>query len=33
MLPIVKIAMESDEASVIGALELAFVTDPDIRWI
>lgn len=33
MLPIVKVAMESDEAGVIGALELAFVVDPATRWV
>jgi ribosomal protein S18 acetylase RimI-like enzyme len=32
-LPIVKIAMESDEAGVIGALELAFAADPATRWV
>ncbi|HZD35293.1 MAG TPA: GNAT family N-acetyltransferase [Nitrososphaeraceae archaeon] len=32
-MPIVKIAMKSDEAGVIGALELAFVADPATRWV
>jgi hypothetical protein len=29
--PIVKTAMESDEASVIDALKLAFAADPAVR--
>jgi ribosomal protein S18 acetylase RimI-like enzyme len=32
-LPIVKTAIESDEASVIDALKLAFVADPATRWV
>ena len=31
--PIVKTAKESDEASVIDALKLAFVADPATRWV
>jgi ribosomal protein S18 acetylase RimI-like enzyme len=31
--PIVKTAMESDEASVIDALKLAFAADPAVRWV
>jgi GNAT superfamily N-acetyltransferase len=32
-LPIVKIAKESDETTVIDALKLAFVADPATRWV
>jgi hypothetical protein len=32
-IPIVKTAMESDEADVIDALKLAFVADPATRWL
>lgn len=32
-IPVVKIAMESDEASVIDALKLAFAADPAVRWV
>lgn len=32
-IPIVKTAMESDEASVIDALKLAFAADPAVRWV
>jgi hypothetical protein len=32
-MPIVKTAIESDEASVIDALKLAFVADPATRWV
>ena len=32
-IPIVKTAIESDEASVIDALKLAFVADPATRWV
>ena len=32
-IPIVKTAKESDEASVIDALKLAFVADPATRWV
>jgi GNAT superfamily N-acetyltransferase len=32
-LPIVKTAVDSDEAGVIGALKLAFVADPATRWV
>ena len=32
-IPIVKTAIESEEASVIDALKLAFVADPATRWI
>jgi ribosomal protein S18 acetylase RimI-like enzyme len=32
-IPNVKIATESDEASVIDALKLAFVADPATRWV
>jgi hypothetical protein len=32
-LPIVKNAIESDEAGVIDALKLAFVADPATRWV
>ena len=32
-LPIVKTAIESDEAGVIDALKLAFVADPATRWV
>jgi hypothetical protein len=32
-LPIVKTAIESDEAGVIDALKLAFVADPAICWV
>jgi ribosomal protein S18 acetylase RimI-like enzyme len=32
-IPIVKTAMESDEASVLDALKLAFATDPAVRWV
>jgi hypothetical protein len=31
--PIVKTAMESEEASVIDALKLAFAADPAVRWV
>ena len=31
--PIVKTAMESDEASVIDTLKLAFAADPAVRWV
>src|SRR5918992_1533917 len=32
-IPIVKTAVESDEAGVIDALILAFVADPATRWV
>jgi len=32
-IPIVKTAIESEEASVIDALKLAFVADPATRWV
>ena len=32
-IPIVKTAMESDEANVLDALKLAFATDPAVRWV
>ena len=32
-IPIVKIAKESDETTVIDALKLAFVADPATRWV
>ena len=32
-IPVVKTAMESDEASVIDALKLAFAADPAVRWV
>jgi ribosomal protein S18 acetylase RimI-like enzyme len=32
-MPIVKTAIESDEADVIDALKLAFVADPATRWV
>jgi ribosomal protein S18 acetylase RimI-like enzyme len=32
-IPIVKTAIESDEASIIDALKLAFVADPATRWV
>jgi hypothetical protein len=32
-IPIVKTAIESDEASIIDALNLAFVGDPATRWV
>lgn len=32
-LPIVKTAIDSDEAGVIDALKLAFVADPATRWV
>lgn len=32
-LPIVKTATELDEAGVIDALKLAFVSDPATRWV
>ena len=32
-IPIVKTAIESDEAGVIDVLKLAFVADPATRWV
>ena len=32
-IPIVKTAIESDEANIIDALKLAFVADPATRWV
>jgi ribosomal protein S18 acetylase RimI-like enzyme len=32
-IPDVRTAMESDEASVIDALKLAFAADPAVRWV
>jgi hypothetical protein len=31
--PIVKTAKESDEASIIDTLKLAFAADPAVRWV
>jgi hypothetical protein len=31
--PLVKTAMESNEAGVIDALKLAFAADPAVRWV
>lgn len=32
-LPVVKTAVESDEAGVFDALKLAFAADPAVRWV